>query len=443
MLKKTKKTISKICLPVMLASVFSICQGSINNVLAASTRTIVKSNSSAVKTLNGDVITVTNFDQLKSAAASATSGQTIQIASNYLDCSSQLVLDKDNSGVTIEAAPGYTPVLDFTSFRTAAQKASPKKTGDGYVGIRIIGGNYTIQGLIIEKAYDNGILIKPNFNPLNPKATNVGNPDNNTIKDCVLRYNGDAGLQISGSKGLEKAGTDVRPDNTHVIGCVSYRNFDILTAGGNADGFAAKLYLGTGTVFSHCVSAENSDDAWDSFGVGNSDITYEYCVAYHAGDSTVFSGAYDKAHGLPADNDMTVGKCKGNGNGFKMGSGASKYGAQTNGVRTLKNCVAVDNCSKGFDENNGAGTINITNGMGLGNAKGDYVLDLMKAGIFSNVQAFSLKNLKNPSGANVSIITDTAKQAAVRSEVDSAISKMRQELRENKIPSYMNFDFWN
>lgn len=282
---------------------------SFNNVLAASTRTIIESNSSAVKALIGDVITVTNFNQLKSAVASAASGQTIQIASNYLDCASQLVLDKDNSGITIEAAPGYTPVLDFTSFRTAAQKVSPKKTGDGYVGIRIIGGNYTIQGLIIEKAYDNGILIKPNFNFLNLKATNVGNLDNNTIKDCVLRYNGDAGLQISRSKGLEKAGTDVRPDNTHVIGCVSYRNFDILTAGGNANG--------------------------------------------------------------------------------------------------------------------------------------DYVLDLMKAGIFSNVQAFSLKNLKNPSDANVSIITDTTKQAAIRSEVDSAILKMRHEFRENKIPSYMNFDFWN
>ncbi|SMC20078.1 Right handed beta helix region [Clostridium acidisoli DSM 12555] len=391
----------------------------------------------------GGDITVSNFDQLKAAASSASSGQKIEIASNLIDCKSQLVLDKINSGITIEAASGYTPVLDFTSFREASKIVSPKATGDAFAGIRITGGQYTIKGLIIQKAYDNGMLIKPNYSSSVPVSQIVpGKPDDNTIIDCVFRYNGDAGLQISGSDGLETAGVHVRPNNNHVIGSVAYRNFDILTSGGNADGFAAKLYLGTGNVFSHCVSAENSDDAWDSFGVGNSDVTYEYCVAYHSGDPTIFTGAYDKANGLPVDTNMTVGKSKGNGNGFKMGSGSSKYGDQTNGVRNLKDCLAVDNIAKGFDENNGAGTINLTNGMGLGNLKGDYVLDLMTAGAFTNAQAFASKNLKAPIGGSISIV-DTSKQAAIRSEVNSAISKMRQELAANKIPTYMNFSFWN
>ncbi|AAK78788.1 hypothetical protein BJV85_003196 [Clostridium acetobutylicum] len=440
MLKQTKRRLSKAVVSAVILSSVSFYGMSSSIKANASSRFNAQVGKSVGSTLQ-DVVTVATFDELKAAVASATSGQTIQIAANKLDCTSQLVLDKIDSNITIEAADGYTPVLDFTSFRTTAQKLSPKKTGDAYTGIRITGGQYTIKGLIVEKAYDNGILIKPNFDQANPENTNVGKPDNNTIVNCVFRYNGDAGIQISGSKGLEKLGKDVRPNNTHVTGCVAYRNFDILTSGGNADGFAAKLYLGTGTVFSHCVSAENSDDAWDSFGVNDVDVTYDHCVAYHNGDPKVFTGDYDKANNLPVDTDMTVGKCSGNGNGFKMGSGSSKYGPQTSGVRNLTDCTAVDNISKGFDENNGSGTINLTNGMGFGNLKGDYVLDLMKAGTFENAQAFRVKGLKQPSGGTVSIV-DTTRQAAIRAEFDSSIAKMREEIRENKIPSYMNFSFW-
>jgi len=108
----------------------------------------------------------------------------------------------------------------------------------------------------------------------------------------------------------------------------------------------------------------------------------------------------------------------------------------------MVNCLAFDNIAKGFDENNGAGTINITNGMSLNNTKGDYQLDLMKAGTFTNVQAFSSKNLKQPSGGTVTIV-DSSKQAAIRTEVDAAIAKMRTELANKKIPTYMNFSFWS
>lgn len=455
MLKKNKKALAKTIAPIMLLSMVYLAPNSTTNISAAAKQTlncharqlvttkapkIIKN--SKVTASTGQIMTVTNFDDLKAAVASATNGETIEIAANVLDCTSQLVLDKIDSNITIQAANGYTPVLDFTSFRTAAKAQSPKTTGDGFAGVRITGGSYTIKGLIIQKAYDNGMLIKPNYNPTVPASKlSPGKPDNNTIINCVFKYNGDAGLQISGSKGLEKAGIDVRPNNTHVTGCVAYRNFDILTSGGNADGFAAKLYLGTGTVFSHCVSIENSDDAWDSFGVGSADVTYNYCVAYHNGDSTVFTGAYDKANNLPYDANMTTGICKGNGNGFKMGSGNSKYGAQSNGIRNLNNCLAANNMSKGFDENNGTGTINLVNGMGLDNKKGDYVIDLMKAGTFTNAQAFATKNLKNPIGASVSIVP-SANQAAIRAEVNNAITTMRQQLNKNEIPSYMNFSFW-
>jgi hypothetical protein len=442
MSKKLKMIVSKVAVVSMaIAMTMSVCYFSGESVNVSAATTVQASTKGAVKQV-ANVITVKSFDELKAAVVNATSGQTIEIAANTLDCTSQLVLDKVNSGITIKAADGYSPVLDFTSFREASKKVSPKLTGDGYAGVRISGGNYTIQGITIEKAYDNGMLIKPNYNAKIPVAKQVtGNPNDNKIINCVFSYNGDAGLQISGSQGLEKAGIHVRPSNNIVTGCVAYRNFDTLTSGGNADGFAAKLFLGTGNVFSHCVAAENSDDAWDSFGVGSSDVTYEYCVAYHSGDASVYTGAYDKQKGLPVDKDLTIGKSKGNGNGFKMGSGSSKYGDQTNGVRNMKNCLAVDNMSKGFDENNGTGTINLVNGMALGNVKGDYVLDAMKVGTFTNVQAFGQKNLKAPSGGSIAIV-EAQKQAAIRAEVNQAIAKMRQDLAAKKVPAAMNFSFW-
>ena len=440
MSKKVKTLLAKLTIVSMALSVCYVAGTPSVNAFAATTSS--KTTSSASATKAASVVTVKTFDDLKAAVASATSGQTIEIAANKLDCTSQLVLDKVNSGITIKAAAGYSPVLDFSTFRDAAKKASPSKTGDIYVGVRISGGNYTIQGLTIQKAYDNGMLIKPNYNSALKVDKQVpGEPDNNKIIDCVFSYNGDAGLQIAGSDGLEDLGLKVRPDNNTVTGCVAYRNFDPLTTGGNADGFAAKLFLGTGNVFTYCVSAENSDDAWDSFAIGSSDVTYNYCVAYHNGDPAVYTGAYDKAQGFAVDNDVTIGKSTGNGNGFKMGSGSSKYGAQTSGVRNMNNCLAVANTSKGFDENNGTGTINITNGMAFGN-KNDYQLDLMKAGTFTNVQAFSAaKSNKAPSGGTITTV-DTAKQEAIKKEVDTAIATMRQELKDKKIPTRMNFSFW-
>lgn len=290
MSKKLKMFVSKFVVSSMCMSLFLVAGTSATTAFAASTKT------------------VTTFSDLKTAVANASSGDIIQIASNSLNCTSQLAINK--SGITIKAAPGYSPVLDFSSFRTTAKSESPNATGDKYVGVKISGGDNTIQGLTIEKAYDNGLLIKP--------TSSSSTPNGNNITDCVLSYNGDAGLQITGSKDY-----GVYPSNNKVTGCVAYRNFDPLTSGGNADGFSPKLYIGNGNTFSYCVSAENSDDAWDSFGSLASNVTYDHCVAYHNGDSTIFNGTYDKANGLGTDSDLTKGVSTGNGNGFKIGSGAS------------------------------------------------------------------------------------------------------------------------
>ena len=48
-----------------------------------------------------------------------------------------------------------------------------------------------------------------------------------------------------------------------VINCDSYRNFDAVTDGENADGFAAKDRVGPGNEFRGCRSWQNADDGWD------------------------------------------------------------------------------------------------------------------------------------------------------------------------------------
>ena len=96
-----------------------------------------------------------------------------------------------------------------------------------------------------------------------------------------------------------------------MINCDSYNNADLRTYnaldnGGDADGFACKLYPGPGTEFHGCRAWNNSDDNWDLYMVYHP-VVIDSCWAYHAG--------------------YTIdGKAIGNGNGFKLGGGGSSGG---------------------------------------------------------------------------------------------------------------------
>ncbi|MEO6599967.1 MAG: hypothetical protein ABIQ16_08865, partial [Polyangiaceae bacterium] len=129
------------------------------------------------------------------------------------------------------------------------------------------------------------------------------------------------------------------------INCDSHDNYDTKASGGNADGFAAKINIGPGNKFFGCVAHDNSDDGWDTFpktASGTNAVTIENCVAYHNG--------YHK------------GAAAGNGNGFKVGSD------QTGGApHILKNSVAFNNPSKGFDQNHNQGVAIVQNCTGVNN----------------------------------------------------------------------------
>ena len=149
--------------------------------------------------------------------------------------------------------------------------------------------------------------------------------NNNVLDNIHAYYNGDTGIQISGSS-YDSA--EHWPANNLVLNCTSYCNYD---AGfEDADGFAAKLTVGEGNVFDGCVAYNNADDGWDLYAkvetgpIGT--VIIRNCVAYSNGFVPGVEG-------------------QGNGNGFKMG------GSSISGKHQLINCYAFWNLAKGIDSN--------------------------------------------------------------------------------------------
>jgi hypothetical protein len=328
--------------------------------------------------------TVTTYADLKSKVAAAASGDTIYIGAS-ITCTAQIKLS--GSGITLTAKSGVTPVLDFSALASI-------NTGTAGIGIYVTGSKNTISGLIIQKAGDNGMKIE-----------GAGN----TVQNCIFRYNGDTGLQISKSTA----------SNNTIKYCDSYRNCDKATSGENADGFACKLSAGTGNAFIGCRSFQNSDDGWDSYDMNN-DVTYTDCITWHNGDASITTYA-------------------GNGNGFKLGSKGAT------GKRTMTRCIAWDtkySGKKGFDQNNGVGVVTLTNCLSFDNVIG-YQLDAATSLTMTSCREFGCTSSDElPSGVTVTKITDTTKQAAIRSAVKTACNKILSNCESNIITGAISLDIW-
>ncbi|MCH5307187.1 MAG: right-handed parallel beta-helix repeat-containing protein [Prevotella sp.] len=219
---------------------------------------------------------------------------------------------------------------------------------------------WTFYGLVLQNAKDNGMKLEGSYN---------------IIERCTFRYNNDTGLQIGmfkdfaieETKSFPISGTpQFNPGYTYcrynkIINCDSYENADLEAYGGksddggDADGFACKLFPGPGTEFHGCRAWNNSDDNWDLYMVYHP-VVIDHCWSYHAGYYT------DKATGKEIE-----GK---NGNGFKLGGGGSAGGAafdQSTGAHVVTNCVSFENLHKGFDQNNAYEGMYIFNCVAWGN----------------------------------------------------------------------------
>ncbi|MCO6176283.1 T9SS type A sorting domain-containing protein [Flavobacterium sp. NRK F10] len=234
----------------------------------------------------------------------------------YTMASSPIVITTNgtsSANIHVYAYASEIPVLSFNDTESSSNR-----------GIVLDGDYWHWKGITIEKAGDNGMLLSGN---------------NNTIENCIFRKNHDTGLQLSR---YSSSATTISqwPSNNLVLGCESYDNKD--STNENADGFAAKLTVGTGNIFRNCVSHHNIDDGWDLYSKTDTGaigvVTIENCIAHHNGSLTdgVTSGGGDK-------------------NGYKLGSSAH----QVNHI--VRRCIAFQNGKHGFTDNGNIGSIEFTN----------------------------------------------------------------------------------
>lgn len=403
----------------------------------------------------------TSYSELVSAIsqAEAAGGGKVYVQGTSISCTAQIALSASNANVSIiglKNSNGTYPVLDFASFRSSYIGNS---TSDGQVGIRITGSGYTLKNLIVQKAPDNGIQIK---------GSSAGN---NTVEDCIVRYNNDAGLQITSGA-----------YNNTIRFVYSYRNCDVYTLGGNADGFAPKLAAGNGNTFYGCYAWDNSDDGWDSYDKTDGltyNLSYEECATWNNGNPSVFTGQYDFNNGDALDTDLllvelimkqdssfagnyangtfslpsasfistsagtislsswTGSNYDGNPNGFKFGSVNTTSAC----VRTVKNCLALEHSKKGFDNNNSSCTASFTNCISFDNGYNYYIAPFTLTS-FSNIQGFSGGSSdKLPDGYSVTTPASST-QTSIRNTVTSTINTIESNCRNNKIEE-IYFNIYN
>ena len=287
------------------------------------------------------------------AISKAVAGDTVFIRGGHYMLNSRISLNKGGTStayISIFAFPGDEhPVLNFYNIGYSGTNATSER------GIQVSKDYYSIYGLDITRAGDNGMNI---------------NSSHNKIQNCRFYKNCDGGLQITGSTVLTGAYNEI-------IDCDSYENFDYKTtsgAGGNADGFSCKLTVGPGNQFIRCRSWNNSDDGYDCYGTQN-DIYFEDCWVMTNGQKS-----YDVTD-YPGGTTGIVTNL-GNGNGFKVGGNASPGGA------TLIRCISIGHkimstSNKGFDQNNGVGRVFCYNCISYNDGRG-----------------YSFPNNTDPRGAN-------------------------------------------
>jgi len=237
------------------------------------------------------------YKTIDKALGNASAGTTIYLMNGTYKSASTYKLSKSgtsSSPIRIMNYSGQKPVVDFSS----------QPYADSSRGFQITGNYWVMSGLTIQNAGDNGIHISGG---------------NNRILDCFITKCGDTGLQMSNGA-----------FNNEITRVTSTYNYDSKTNGENADGFAAKLSIGSGNVFKNCTALNNSDDGFDFYSAGNAVKLYNCEASYN-------------------------GKGNGNGQGFKVG------GNYTSDNHYLEGCTAIGNKKRGFDQNNNTGFITLKN----------------------------------------------------------------------------------
>jgi hypothetical protein len=214
------------------------------------------------------------------------------------------------------------PVLDFSAQTYVRNRANAR-------GIEVKGDYWHLRGLEVQNAADNGIFVS-------------GSHD--VVELCVAHHNRDSGFQLG--RHDETTPREKWPSYDRIVNCDSYQNFDP-PDGGDADGFAPKIFVGAGNEFRGCRAWNNSDDGWDLFTKPDSGpigaVLIDGCMAF---DNGYASGGYPMT---------TAVKTMGNGNGFKLG------GSHIGVDHVVTRSISFGNKVRGFDENNNTGAMTLKN----------------------------------------------------------------------------------
>jgi hypothetical protein len=269
---------------------------------------------------------------LTSAITRITAGGTIYMRGGTYNYSSTVSIAQGNNGSSgalkeLSAYPGESPVLNFSAMPEA----------DSNRGLALNGNYWHLYGLTVQRAGDNGIFV---------------GGSNNIIERTVTRYNRDSGLQIS--RIASTTPQSQWPSNNLVLSAESHDNED--SGGENADGFAAKLTVGTGNVFRYDVSHNNIDDGWDLYTKTDTGpigpVTIEDSLSYNNGTLT----------------DGTV-NANGDRNGFKLG------GEDISVNHVIRRDIAYHNGHHGFTYNRNLGQIALSNNLSIDNTERNYSFD--------------------------------------------------------------------
>ncbi|MEU4155092.1 cellulose-binding protein [Actinoplanes sp. NPDC026670] len=269
---------------------------------------------------------------LTSAITRIAAGGTIYLRGGTYSYSSTVTIPAGNNGSsgalkTIAAYNGEKPVLNFS-----AQAEDPAARG-----LAVNGNYWKVYGLTVERAGDNGIFV---------------GGSNNVLERTITRYNRDTGLQLS------RIASDTPnaqwPANNLILSAESHDNAD--SDGEDADGFAAKLTVGSGNVFRYAVSHNNIDDGWDLYTKTDTGaigvVTIEDSLAYNNGT-------------------LSDGSTAGNGdrNGFKLG------GEDIAVNHIVRRTIAYKNGKHGFTYNSNPGSLAISNNLSIDNTERNFNFD--------------------------------------------------------------------
>jgi len=255
-------------------------------------------------------------------------GGTIFLRGGTYNLSQTVTIAQGNNGTssarkTMSAFQSERPILNFS-----AQAEDPANRG-----LAVNGNFWRIFGITVERAGDNGIFV---------------GGSNNIIERTLTRFNRDSGLQLS--RISESTPQSQWPANNLVLSAESHDNAD--SDGEDADGFAAKLTVGSGNTFRFAVSHNNIDDGWDLFTKTDTgpigQVTIEDSLSYNNG--TLSNG------GQAGSGDR---------NGYKLG------GEDISVNHIVRRSIAFHNGKHGFTYNRNLGTMTISNNLSIDNDSGN------------------------------------------------------------------------